>query len=255
MRKVPERKRGSEATQPGPEQLRRRLERAAARVAPPARAPAPNKATLPREPGVIVNKLQTGETAEEASAAILVEGVGMNVVAASKYSQEIGSLDLTECMIALTKAGERVEAGNLGELEKMLAAQATTLNAMFTKLASLAAQMTLINQMDIYTRLAFKAQTQCRATVETLALIKGGPRTVFARQANIAAGPQQVNNVPTVPEGSRARAGNDESAPIKLLEEPRHVERVDGGTAAAAGRRDQALATLGAVNGSADRRG
>jgi hypothetical protein len=69
---------------------------------------------------------------------------------------------------------------------------------------------------------------------------------------NIAAGPQQVNNVPTVPEGSRARGGNSESAPIKLLEEPRHVERVDTGTAAAAGSRDHALETVAAVNGTAD---
>jgi hypothetical protein len=42
-------------------------------------------------------------------------------------------------------------------------------------------------------RLALKAQSQSRATVETLAAIKNPP-VVYARQANFAAGHQQVNN-------------------------------------------------------------
>jgi hypothetical protein len=42
-------------------------------------------------------------------------------------------------------------------------------------------------------RLALRAQNQCRATLETLAAIKNPP-VVFAKQANIANGPQQVNN-------------------------------------------------------------
>src|SRR5690606_26950893 len=44
-----------------------------------------------------------------------------------------------------------------------------------------------------YMRLALKAQSQCRTTLETLAAIKNPP-VVFAKQANIAHGPQQVNN-------------------------------------------------------------
>jgi hypothetical protein len=46
---------------------------------------------------------------------------------------------------------------------------------------------------EIYLRLALKAQNQCRMTLETLATIKNPP-AVFAKQANIAHGPQQVNN-------------------------------------------------------------
>ena len=41
-------------------------------------------------------------------------------------------------------------------------------------------------------RLAMKAQSQCRATAEALALMKN-PQP-YIRQANIAQGPQQVNN-------------------------------------------------------------
>ena len=42
-------------------------------------------------------------------------------------------------------------------------------------------------------RLALKAQSQCRTTIETLTILKN-PTTIFARQANIAQGSQQVNN-------------------------------------------------------------
>ena len=49
--------------------------------------------------------------------------------------------------------------------------------------------------MADYLRLALKAQAQSRATAEALAAIKQGP-VVIARQANIAHGPQQVNNGP-----------------------------------------------------------
>ena len=59
---------------------------------------------------------------------------------------------------------------------------------------------------ETYMRLALKAQSQCRATLETLANIKNPP-TVFARQANkrawAAAGEQRrrfargENRIPT----------------------------------------------------------
>jgi hypothetical protein len=41
---------------------------------------------------------------------------------------------------------------------------------------------------EAHARLALKAQSQCRATIETLAAIKNPP-VVVARQANIAQGP------------------------------------------------------------------
>jgi transposase InsO family protein len=43
-------------------------------------------------------------------------------------------------------------------------------------------------------RLALKAQSQCRATVEALAEMKNPKPVAYVQQANIANGPQQVNN-------------------------------------------------------------
>ena len=89
--------------------------------------------------------------------------------------------------------------------------------------------MTIVEHIDRLTRLALKAQAQCRATIETLTLIKN-PTTVFASQANIAHGPQQVNNTRV---GRLSREDGPETDPITLLEGPR--ERMDCGTTRAAG--------------------
>jgi len=46
----------------------------------------------------------------------------------------------------------------------------------------------------MHMRLAFKAQSQARAAIETLAEIKNPHQFAFVKQANIAGGNQQVNN-------------------------------------------------------------
>lgn len=216
-------------------------------------APAPVRSPAKRDPRVFVNKLKPEETPEQASAAMMVDGLSMNTVAAVDYSKTLGVLDITESFLAVDREAKKAQAGDLGGLEAMLAAQAITLNAMFTHMAHQASQMTIVDQIDRFTRLAFKAQSQCRTTVETLALIKGGPRTVFARQANIVNGPQQVNNG-RPPEGSRARAETSESAPNKLLEGVTDGERVERGTPQTSSRGHQGLAAVGGVKRAPNQR-
>lgn len=97
---------------------------------------------------------------------------------------------------ALRQHGEAVNRGDLSAAERMLYSQAVALNAMFAELARRAtANMgTHLGATETYLRLALKAQSQSRATVETLAAIKNPP-VVFAQQANINnGGQQQVNN-------------------------------------------------------------
>ena len=97
-----------------------------------------------------------------------------------------------------------------------------------------------------------KAQSQCRATLGTLAQIKT-PAVVFARQANIAQGPQQVNNGMMPVSEPRAR-GKNKNTPNKLLEEKPH-ERLDTRTPGATVGSDPAMATLGTFDGTEVRRG
>jgi hypothetical protein len=97
-------------------------------------------------------------------------------------------------------------------------------------------------------KLALRAQNQCRATLETLATIKNPP-VVFARQANFANGPQQVNNAKEAP---HARENKIEQT--QLLEAAPD-ERLDFGKTATAGGNDQTMATVGAINRATNREG
>jgi hypothetical protein len=87
-------------------------------------------------------------------------------------------------------------------------------------------------------------------TLETLALMKNPAPIAFVRQANIAHGPQQVNNGPA-PAGDPSRARETENLQNKLLE-AQHGERLDTGAADTARAADPAMASLGLVHGAED---
>lgn len=88
------------------------------------------------------------------------------------------------------KVNTIINSDNLDGCVELLAAQAFSLNAVSDKLLTRAALTKSEQALELYTRLALKAQAQSRASIETLATIK---RPTF-RQTNIANGPQQVNN-------------------------------------------------------------
>lgn len=109
-----------------------------------------------------------------------------------------------------------------------------------------------------YMRLAFKAQSQCRVTLETLAAVKNPP-VVYAKQANIAHGPQQVNNggPPAFETSTRAPAhahGETESEQTELLEGDRNGGAyLDTGAAATSAGGHPAVEAVGAVDRAKDR--
>ena len=158
----------------------------------------------------------------------------------------MGEQALTESLEALNVQVKEVQSGNLGSAEKTLVAQANTLDAIFNELARRAAlnMGEYLNATEIYLRLALKAQSQCRATLETLAAIKNPQPVAFVRQANIAHGPQQVNNTEMA---EASRAGNFKNQPNKVLEH-QHGERLDFGAAGAASGANPTLETVGAVH-------
>ena len=129
----------------------------------------------------------------------------------------------------------------------MLAAQAQTLDVIFNEYARLARLNTFghTSAAESFMRLGLKAQTQCRATIETLAAIKNPPNVAFVKQANISNGPQQVNNGEP-----RAR---ENPIPSNEVLEPRH-ERLEHREAQTAGFGNTALATVGPVNRPEDER-
>ncbi|KAA0068522.1 hypothetical protein CIW53_16655 [Rhodanobacter sp. T12-5] len=162
----------------------------------------------------------------------------------------ISDVSLGDVISSLSEHAGKIKGGDLGRIEAMLGGQAAALNTMFAELARRGAvnMGEYIGAAETYLKLALRAQSQCRATLETLAAIKSPP-VVFAKQANIAHGPQQVNN----DSAAIARAEEIENQPSKLMEHD-HGQRLDTGTAAAASGSNQAMEAVGAIQRPANGR-
>ncbi|MBU3655712.1 MAG: hypothetical protein FGM23_05070 [Alphaproteobacteria bacterium] len=172
--------------------------------------------------------IEAGKSRDTLLAELALNGVANSATVAVAFSKSnYGDLALTECMQVLTEKVVAVRQGNLRDAETLLVGQAMALDAIFASLAR-RAQMNMgeyMNAADRYMRLALKAQGQCRATLETLATIKNPP-LVFAKQANITNGPQQVNNTVNKSDvgfdastRGHAHAGNSNSVQNELLED------------------------------------
>ena len=209
----------------------------------------------PNDAGTATLREEPGSSRERILADVMVEGTLANAhVMATFAKPTMGELHLAECIRALDDKTRAVNRGDLSSAEAVLIEQATALNAIFAEFARRSAlnMGAYINAADRYMRLALKAQSQCRATLETLATIKAGP-AIFARQANIAHGPQQVNNGVSGPARAGARAGEMAIAKTELLGVS-DGERLDTGAASSPGRSDPALETVGTIDGAANRR-
>jgi hypothetical protein len=158
----------------------------------------PTPAVPPRPPKTLTLRVPPGVTPARANAQMTMRGLAHNARLIEDYSGPLfGAVDdLTDTVAALEDTVAAVQRGELGDAEALLMAQAVTLNTIFARCAVVASRNLEgqhIEGTERYLRLALKAQSQCRTTIETLAILKN-PTTIFARQANIAQGPQQVNN-------------------------------------------------------------
>ena len=86
-----------------------------------------------------------------------------------------------------------VNSGDLRHVESMLVNQAIALQHIFLRMTVRGIHQTKMEHIDGFMRLALKAQNQSRATLETLASMRTPP-VVYAKQANINHGNQQINN-------------------------------------------------------------
>lgn len=156
----------------------------------------------------LIVKKRENETDSAASARVVHDPAVRAAAVGRKFvAPFLGEMNVMDSYAALDQQAVKVNSGDLSGVERRLIAQADTLDSIFNDMARRAAlnSSQYLPAMEIYMRLALKAQSQCRATLETLANIKN-PTLVIARQANIAAGPQQINNG-TGP--ARAHAGKN----------------------------------------------
>lgn len=182
----------------------------------------------------VIVTVGSGETVDTATARIFTKPEVQAAVTMQKW-QVISEVTALSC--ELGKQIDEVNNGNMKRPEAMLLAQAHTLDELFNNLARQAHSKDSLTQLEALLRLALKAQTQCRATLETLAAIKNPP-VIFAKQANIANGHQQINNAPP-----STHTGKNENQRNELLTELPD-ETMDARRTGAAIEADKAMATV-----------
>ena len=156
---------------------------------------------------------QRGQLAlsSELQAAAVMQGFQKNVMG--------GDVDLEALVKGIIETTKQVNDDDLHRLESMLVSQATSLQSIFTDLARKAQAQTYLKHFETYLGLALKAQAQSRATITALGELKNPRHATFVKQANIAHGPQQVNNGVMASDVASSREKNQITEQNKLLED------------------------------------
>jgi hypothetical protein len=152
-----------------------------------------------------------GKTNAAVSVILRDEGDHMAAAARTLTRPEVGAAaaiehwqtdthDVNELACELSRQVAAVNDGDMRRAEAMLIAQAHVLDNIFVNLARRAKNQEHLLQFQTHLNLAFKAQSQCRATLAALGELKNGP-VVFTKQTNINNGGQQqvVNGQPMRP--------------------------------------------------------
>jgi hypothetical protein len=137
----------------------------------------------------------------------------------------------------LRRQSAAVHDNDLSRAESMLTAQAHTLDGLFARLAANALTCAGTANMERYMRLALKAQSQARATLQTLGELKAPKQVAFVQQANIG-NQVQVNN-----DSNPSRTRKNKNPPNELLE-VNHGKRLDTRAPGKAGGADPAMAAV-----------
>lgn len=140
---------------------------------------------------------EEGESNDQSYARVMLDPVIRHACNAMNYSAQVfgesGQPSIMESTQALQDNVAKAEAGDLKAASRMLASQAYSLDTMFTELArrSIMNMGEYIDASDRYMRLALKAQTACRATLEALAKLHQ-PREQIVKHVHVNEGGQAV---------------------------------------------------------------
>ena len=146
---------------------------------------------------VLTLKIEKDQTKEEAIAEFNSKSEFLSTAVKESFDIGLGDdFDFQANMKVLERATKQIKSGDLSKIEEMYISQAMALEVMFASLARRAKAQDKLLQYETHMRLALKAQNQCRATLQALVQLKQPSQTTFVKQANIAQGHQQVNNLP-----------------------------------------------------------
>lgn len=197
-----------------------------------------------------------GQSRDRLISDVAIGGLVSNARTLMNFSASgFGKMSLVDTALSIGAAATEIHGGDLRAAETMLTAQAIALDSVFSELARRAALNIgeHLGATETYMKLALKAQGQCRATLVALAEIKNPP-VLFARQLNVANGPQQVNNGSAPAHSAHsaqapagAHAGQTASLQNELLEQ-QHGNFLDTRTQGLAIVAGSHLAAVGEIN-------
>ena len=189
---------------------------------------------------VIELKQRNDQTKEEALAEFNSKSEFLSTAVKESFDIGLGDdFSFQSTMQVLDRTIQQIQLGDLSKIEEMYISQAVALEAMFTSLARRAKAQEKLLQYETHMRFALKAQNQCRATLQALVQLKQPSNTTFVKQANIAQGHQQVNNL----------AEKNITPQNELLEDIHGNSHLDTGTTPTTTGIDTALEALDKVNG------
>lgn len=196
-----------------------------------------------------------GQTQVQAMAATAVMPAVNAAIVMDAYQGDIaGDVNLMAVIESLQQSTVKANAGDLSGLEAMLIGQATALQTIFTSLARKAQMQQYQKNFECVLGLALKAQAQSRATISALVDLKYPRQATFVKQANIAHGPQQVNNG-SAPDGTQSLAQEIKPPQNELLEDASHGStQMDTRATATPARSHTAVETVAAVHRASKRR-
>ena len=213
------------------------------------KAPSKKLITKPKDKYTLAMKREEGKTEEKQFAEIVLSTTNRNTLTALRFAKGTidGDVNLLDAVTVMRESTAKVNNGDLKSLESTLTVQATSLDAIFNHLALRAHAADTLPKLEVFMRLALKAQAQCARTIEVIATMKNPP-VVFAKQANISNGNQQVNNG-NLPINVATHAGKTINPSNELLEVTQHGStKMDIRTATRAGDKDHKMATMEAVD-------
>ena len=198
--------------------------------------------------------MATGRSVARRIAEVVLDGVTGNAVAAHHFADPnvADGLSLKDCVETMRDRVDASERAATDSVERMLRAQAVTLDVIFVEMAKRAAFNLdeSLQTCESYLRMALRAQDQSRKTAETLATLRNPGSVVIAKAANITHG-QQIN-IGTV--NRRDLHHQDEQprySPNELLAVG-DGERVESGKEGASGRTDTPVEAVDQVNRAID---
>lgn len=207
-----------------------------------------SKPKKPRDPSTLLIKRPEAEDEGK----VIAETFSKPEVRAAQTIQRFEGdlLDVTCLAAELSHQTKAIQTGDMNRLEAMLAAQAHTLDALFSQMTARAHKNMMGGYLDAantYMKLGLKAQAQTVKTVEALGELKY-PKTVsFIGQANIASGHQQVNN------GIGSHAHEKQIEQTKLSDGGRNELRENTRTSSIAGETNTPMEAVGTLHGAQNR--